>query len=302
MVCAEACPARGRPVRAVLEVQFTGWTLSAENDLNMEHSIPSRMLRGRVKVHLVGVGGNGAQMANALARLDIAIRALGHPAGLHVTAFDADKVSQANVGRQVYGPADVGQYKSILQVNRLNAFYGLDWEAIPSMYEPQTGKSYGNTEPDLVISCVDSARARAMLHRAFFGAGHRHLYWMDLGNTDSTGQVVLGVASGHKWRVAEEWGRLPCVTELFPELLREELEEDNTPSCSVAISLASQGLFVNDMVVRWGAHLLYELFTEGRIAQHGVVVNLKSKRAGPIDVNPDVWRRFGVKRRRPKRA
>lgn len=268
----------------------------------MEHPIHPSLLRGRVKVHLVGVGGNGAQMANALARLDIAIRALGHPAGLHVTAFDGDKVSDANVGRQVYGPADVGQYKSILQVNRLNAFYGLDWDAVPSMYEPGTGKSNWTSEPHLVISCVDSAKARAKLHRAFFCDSPRHHYWLDLGNTDTTGQVVLGMTAGRKWPVAEEWARLPCVTELFPELLADAMEEDNTPSCSVAISLASQGLFVNDMVVRWGAHLLYELFSEGRIAQHGVLVNLKTKRAGPIDVNPDVWRRFGVKRRRPKGA
>ena len=43
----------------------------------MEHRINSTLLRGRVRVHLVGVGGNGAQMAHCLARLDLALRALG---------------------------------------------------------------------------------------------------------------------------------------------------------------------------------------------------------------------------------
>ena len=56
----------------------------------MEHLIEPRLLQRRVRVHLVGVGGNGAQMAARLARLDVAMRALGHPAGLHVTAFDSD--------------------------------------------------------------------------------------------------------------------------------------------------------------------------------------------------------------------
>ena len=42
---------------------------------------------------------------------------------------------------------------------------------------------------------------------------------------------------------------LPCVTELFPQLLDEGIKEDDTPSCSVRMSLASQGLFVNDIVV-----------------------------------------------------
>ena len=52
------------------------------------------------------------------------------------------------------------------------------------------------------------------------------------------------------------------------------------------MSLAAQGLFINDVVVRFAAHLLYELFSKGRIAQHGVLINLDSKRSGPIDVDP----------------
>jgi hypothetical protein len=59
------------------------------------------------------------------------------------------------------------------------------------------------------------------------------------------------------------------------------------------MSLAAQGLFINDVVVRFASHLLYELFSKGRVAQHGVLINLDSKRCGPIDVDPLAWRRFG---------
>ena len=59
------------------------------------------------------------------------------------------------------------------------------------------------------------------------------------------------------------------------------------------LSLAAQGLFINDVVVRFASHLLYELFSRGRIAQHGVLINLDSKRCGPIEVDPLAWRRFG---------
>ena len=38
----------------------------------MEHVIDSSLIDKRVQVHLIGVGGNGAQMAVCLARLDIA--------------------------------------------------------------------------------------------------------------------------------------------------------------------------------------------------------------------------------------
>jgi hypothetical protein len=61
------------------------------------------------------------------------------------------------------------------------------------------------------------------------------------------------------------------------------------------VSLASQGLFINDVAVRFAAQLLYELFSKGRLCQHGVVVNLESKRVGPIDVDPRTWERFGCR-------
>jgi hypothetical protein len=91
----------------------------------------------------------------------------------------------------------------------------------------------------------------------------------------------------------ENTPRLPCVTELFPELLDETIPDDNRPSCSVRMSLTTQGLFINDVAVRFASHLLYELFSKGAIAQHGVLINLDSKRCGPIEVDPLAWRRFG---------
>lgn len=262
----------------------------------MEHRIHPSLLRGRVRIDLVGAGGNGAQMAHCLARLDIALRALGHPGGLHVTVYDADRVSEANVGRQVYSVSDIGQNKAVLTVNRLNQFYGLDWDALPTRYRVART---GHPAPHVVVTCVDSAASRREVHKALVGPGGAVHYWLDLGNTEATGQIVLG-EPGPCRSAKDEWGRLPCVTELFPQLLDERIAEDDAPSCSVRMSLASQGLFVNDLVVRWAGQFLYELFSTGRLRQHGVVVNLDAKRCGPIDVDPGVWKRFGVKRRRPR--
>lgn len=262
----------------------------------MEHLIHPDLLDRRVAVHLVGVGGNGAQMAACLARLDIAMRELGHPFGLHVTAFDADRVSEANVGRQVYSAADVGRHKALVTIHRLNQFYGLDWEAQPMYYEAFQQRSQVRKEADLLISCVDSRSARRQLHHLAFDSHLRTRYWLDLGNTQATAQVVLGQPLGtyHVQRGSRSL-RLPCVTELFPELLEEAFPEDNQPSCSVRVSLAAQGLFVNDVAVRFAAHLLYELFSKGRLSAHGVVINLDSKRTGPIDVDSRAWARFGFR-------
>lgn len=258
----------------------------------MEHLIDPALLDRRVTIHLVGVGGNGAQMAACLARLDIAMKALGHPHGLHVTAFDADRVSEANVGRQLYSPADIGRHKAIVTIHRLNQFYGLDWTAHPVRYEDFETKRYSPLSADILVSCVDSRAARRTLHEAVFEGG-RYRYWLDLGNTEASAQVVLG--QGPQRAAGEGASRLPCVTELFPELLDANVPDDNRASCSVRVSLASQGLFINDVAVRFAAQLLYELFSKGRLCQHGAVVNLESKRAGPIEVDPRTWARFGFR-------
>ena len=66
------------------------------------------------------------------------------------------------------------------------------------------------------------------------------------------------------------------------------------------VFIAHRALPVNCAVVRWAGQFLYELFSTGLLRQHGVVVNLDAKRCGPIDVDPAVWKRFGVRRRRPR--
>ena len=261
----------------------------------MEHLIDPDLLDKRVTVHLVGVGGNGAQMAACLARLDLAMRALGHPHGLLVTAFDADRVSESNVGRQLYSASDVGRHKALVTIHRLNQFYGFDWDAEPLHYETFQQRSHTGKSADLLISCVDSRAARRNLHLLAFERYAGYRYWLDLGNTEATAQVVLGQPVTRRSDRLDAGARLPCVTELFPELLDETAPEDNQPSCSVRMSLASQGLFVNDVAVRFAAQLLYELFSKGRLRQHGVVVNLDSKRTGPIEVDPRTWERFGFR-------
>jgi PRTRC genetic system ThiF family protein len=232
-----------------------------------EHHIDQRLLDRRVTIHLVGVGGNGAQMAACLARLDIAIRALGHPHGLFVQAFDPDVVTDANVGRQLYSPSDIGGSKSVITITRLNHFYGLDWEAITTRIEDHWERPAhrNGRDGDILISCVDSRAARRHMHEYLFSGDH-YSYWLDLGNNEQDGQVVLGTPrSPRADQASGENARLPCVTELYPELLDTRQPDENVHSCSVRLSLAAQGLFVNDFVVRYAAQLLYELFSRGRL-------------------------------------
>lgn len=252
----------------------------------MIHRAPESLLNQQVRIHLVGCGGNGSQMLGGLARLDRAICALGHPGGLHVTAFDYDRVSEANVGRQLFSPADVGQSKAAVLVQRHNLFFGTDWKAVPESYE---GMRNVRHEARLVITCVDNAKTRRQLHRQFQKAGP--VYWLDLGNRQTDGQVVLGEPLPRtEWRangngprkVFTFKDRLPTVIDLFPELLDETIPEDNTPSCSLAEALEQQDLFINQSVATWALQLLWRLFRAGGIEHHGYFINLAEGRVAPI--------------------
>lgn len=237
------------------------------------HVLPSSLLERRVRVDLAGCGGNGSQVLSGLARLDRALRSCGHPGGLHVTAWDPDTVTEPNVGRQLFAPADIGHPKATVLVHRLNVFYGLDWSAIPRRYEPPHIAS----RCDLLITCVDSAAARREL--ALRPPHAQPLYWLDLGNRQADGQVVLGEPRGANMRP-----HLPTVVEVFPELLDASLPEDDRPSCSLAEALESQDLFVNQHLATWGSQLLWTLFRRGKISHHGYFINLAGGEVRPIPV------------------
>jgi len=251
--------------------------------MSFEHLTHPRLLSERVSVALAGCGGSGSLMLTGLARLDAALRALGHE-GLHVAAYDPDTVSVANVGRQMFAPADVGANKAAVLVNRLNAWYGLRWQAVPQRFDAQL-------ESDLVISCVDTAAARVQI--GAIAARMHAIYWLDLGNRADDGQVVLGIPPQDKVHEAFTC-RLPTVLELFPELRAKKFKgDDAAPSCSLAQALERQHLFVNQAVATVALQLLWQIFRFGKTSWHGAFVNLATGRTAPLPVDPKAWARFG---------
>lgn len=254
--------------------------------MTFDHIAHPGIFSDRAMICLVGAGGSGSQMLSGLARLDAAIRALGHP-GLDVLVYDPDTVSEANLGRQLFAPADVGCNKATVLVNRVNAWFGIKWVAIPYAFQrAQEG------EPDFLISCVDTAKARVAIGKA--ATSQRAKYWLDLGNRAADGQMVLGVPHWDKAHKAYTF-RLPTVLELFPDLVTasKKFDEDDAPSCSLAQALERQHLFVNQAVVTAALQLLWQLFRFGRTHWHGAFVNLETCRTTPLPVDPEAWRRFG---------
>mgnify|MGYP001628481265 len=148
-----------------------------------------------VTVFVIGAGGTGSQVATNLARMSIALQALGHP-GLHLTVFDPDTVTEANIGRQLFSESELGLNKAVALVTRINRFFGFSWEAKGQCYPSGTSDS---VLANIIITCTDTTRSRTGLWR--FLKKHRErsyddekspIYWMDFGNAQTTGQVLIG--------------------------------------------------------------------------------------------------------------
>jgi len=154
----------------------------------MTHKIHPELLQRRVRVLVVGCGGNGSAIAGGLPYLHQALVACGHPGGLYVTLMDGDLVSTVNCLRQPFSDSEVGLYKAVVLVNRLNLFWGLDWEAVPEHLT--AGKRIDRA--DLVIGCVDTRAARRVIADAVTGRDKSVGYWLDLGNNADSGQFILG--------------------------------------------------------------------------------------------------------------
>jgi PRTRC genetic system ThiF family protein len=255
------------------------------------HHIHPELLRDRVRVLVVGCGGNGSAIAAGLPYLHQALLAYGHPEGIHVTLLDPDVISPTNCVRQPFSQSEIGLYKSVVLANRLNLFWGLDWEGIPERLDPKRRLD----GVDIVIGCVDTRQARAAIAKCAEGLSEVD-YWLDLGNNADSGQFVLGEPLNRRNR--RHRLRLRTVSELFPETIQQELDEDGQPSCSAVGALERQEPFVNPTLANHALALLARLFRYGTISYHGAFIGLGSiGSAQPLRVDSKVWRRLRHKRK-----
>ena len=249
------------------------------------HTIHRELLRRRVRILVVGCGGTGSAIAAGLPYLQHALIANGHPGGLHVTLMDGDTISPTNCVRQAFSRSETGLHKVVVMVNRLNIFWGFDWEAVPAHFGPQDKIE----RADIVIGCVDTQAARAAIQAATTGDS-RVEYTLDLGNTADSGQFILGEPLNEVNRRSRT--RLRTVAELYPKIVDPRLDDEGQPSCSAAESLEKQEPFVNQTLAQHALALLGRLFRYGSISYHGGFVSLVSGTCAPMRIEPKTWKRI----------
>ena len=263
------------------------------------HNIHRELLRRPVRVLIVGCGGTGSAIAAGLPYLHQAMLACGHPGGLQVTIMDGDTISPTNCVRQPFSRSEVGLYKAVVMVNRINIFWGLSWEAVPAHLSDRKAlsPSYENCigRTHIVIGCVDTRAARAVI-RDTTGNFSTVDYWLDVGNNTDSGQFILGEPLNEVNRRART--RLRTVAEWFPEIVDASLDNDGLPSCSAAEAIERQEPFVNQTLAQHALGLLARLFRYGMTAYYGGFVNLASGACAPLPVVPGLWRKAVARRRR----
>lgn len=249
-------------------------------------TIPHQWLGREIKIALVGCGGSGSEMLDELYRIHSLLVALEGP-GIHVTAFDPDEVSRANIGRQRFWPCDVGFPKAEVLISRVNSFGGVNWSFVNDAFDIHRN----STCFDILITCVDTPSVRAKIGAASspdsdrgIGAG-RDVFWLDCGNDASTGNVILG----HLGKSAGQT-RIPNVYDLYPMLA--EMEDGQEPSCSTAAALAKQDYGINRSVAREAANLLWQFLRHGALDHHGSYIDIKRGTVVPLRIDPTLWSTF----------
>jgi PRTRC genetic system ThiF family protein len=256
------------------------------------HRIHPELLERQVRVLVVGCGGTGSAVVAGLPYLHQSLMARGHPGGLHVIVLDGDTISPTNCVRQPFARSEVGLNKAVVLVNRLNLFWGLNWEAVPVHLKPGTyiSRSYSGDDlrAHIVVGCVDTRSARAAIRDAVSNWSTVS-YWLDLGNKADSGQFILGEPLNERNRRSRL--RLRSAAELYPEIADATLDSDREPSCSAIEALERQEPFVNSTLAQHALALLAQLFRYGEVSYHGGFVNLATGATSVLRIDPQYWER-----------
>jgi len=223
-------------------------------------------VENRINIIVIGAGGTGSRMINNLARINIALRGLGQTE-IHIAAYDNDIVEENNVGRQLFFSDDIGRNKADVVIERVNYAYDFDWLAIPDKFDMED-RNYNN---HIFVTCVDNMETRKGINDIVtghnYGAG---LYWLDIGNGKDYGQIALSYHGKNEKNLLT----LNQITK--GKYYSIDDSGDDTPSCSLAVSLNKQSLFINSILAEYAANMLFQLLTEYVIDYNGVFINLST--------------------------
>lgn len=233
----------------------------------VDHSSP------QVRLVIVGLGGTGGYAFYHLARLAASLKG---KAEWQIVLADGDAVEEKNLVRQNFTAADVGRPKVECLSRRYGDAYGMAIPYWPRYVEDGetlarllSGRLMG-FEPDLpvLVGCVDNNATRRLFHRVF-ETWKEPLVYVDSGNDEWSGQVVLGARSA-------AGVLLPPVAHYYPDILEDDDPLPSQLSCSELAVSSPQNIATNVLAGALVFGLVNQLLAGEGIETCGATFNAKT--------------------------
>ncbi len=240
-----------------------------------------------IHIILIGCGGTGSFLALHLARLAYHARDR-YGMDIRLVFVDPDVVEVRNIGRQNFAPAEIGKPKAWCLMERFNRAFGLDITAHIGPFD-QAVLRKGDYHPlTILVGCVDNAAARQSIHDAATAHHPGMTWWLDCGNHDHSGQVLLGNRADLKKPEISPLGfctGLPLPSVQHPELLEPEPEGEAIGASCADLTLADiQGLMVNQAVAAFAAQYLYRMLLTGDLDMYATYFDLGTGSARSLGI------------------
>ena len=259
----------------------------------MPYTVSLKDMAQNSNIIVVGCGGTGSFVTEGLCRLLIG-------SDIPLVLIDYDRVEPHNLLRQNFYAGDVGKFKSQALAERLSRqFPGhrIGSASIPYKADLIDGLAHPVVQ-GLIIGCVDNANARRTIAQTL-RAGN---WWLDAGNSISSGQVLLGNAKdttmleGAFSNDSMEVYRLPIPTWQLPSLLAPPTrEKPDNRDCAEAVASEDQSPVINQAMATLVLEFVNRIL-KGTLTWMGAYIDLEAGSLVTVPAEPEtVARMCGVK-------
>ena len=232
----------------------------------MEYRLVSKFGPSHNGVVVVGCGGTGGFAAEGLARLLTQEHDL--------VLIDGDRVEERNLVRQNFYPEELGRFKSQALAERLARKYR---RQVAYSVTPVTEDWHLPAGTALVVGCVDNAAARS----AIAGAVTPDQRWVDAGNGDAFGQLLVGNAIRERLKGAfDSRGGVHALP--LPTLVSRELLVAPPASCAEE----EQGTTINQFMAALVVEIVRRLM-EDRLLWWQVYLDLEDMAVRAVPPSPE---------------
>ncbi len=251
------------------------------DELNFEQPLELILpVEKHITLMLVGCGGTGSWLAPAVARIGkILIERFNREVSIYF--IDPDVVEEKNIYRQNFCAAEIEANKAETLAQRHGLAWGIEINAMSRKYKDVI-YSIRDLNHAIVIGCVDRTSARVEIAESM--QHHDMGAWLDCGNSESYGQILLGVKSSAKdlFSIPGKCGGLPLPSHQHPELVKEPeinksvAQPSSTLSCADMAMQDSQGLAINQCMAAEAADYLVRMLITKNLKKFATYIDLES--------------------------